>query len=385
MMSNKELNELASFFTETNDAFSLYFEPYTPTDLSHRDEYIVAKERIQETIGGMHAVAPGSRAMVERAIETVAEMEGNHGLSKVIFACARRNFWREYDLPGKFGIRAEMGQTFAIAPLVTQQENQPCFGILLADRNHTRILLLQAREIRELSQDSREDQWKFRTTGTKKSVHLERAKEQPVLKHFASVAQQLLRLHQQVRFEGLLVGCRQELWPEIESEFPSDLRRIVLGHFAVDPGLVSLQEVREKAEKIIAQHDSEELNVLAQRAANAEAASGLGAIGLAQVCEALERDEVRTLLWPDPRGWFGRSAAMCAHCGHLDLKMTAKCALCGNEMRKFMRADEALVRKALSGGVEIRALRHTSLHPEEQISALLRFRAERNTPQALAS
>jgi len=385
MISNKELTELASFFTETNDAFSLYFEPYTPADLSHRDEYIIAKERIQETIGGMHGVAPGSRALVERAIETVAEMEGNHGVSKVIFACARPNFWREYDLPGKFGIRAEMGQTFAIAPLVTQQENQPCFGILLADRNHTRILELQAREIKELIHDSREDQSKFRTTGTKKSAHLERVKEQPVHKHFSTVAQQLLRYHQQGRFQGLLVGCRQELWPEIESEFPSDLHRALLGHFTVDPGLASLQEVREKAEKIIAQHDSEELKDLAERAANAEASSGLGAIGLAQVCEALERDEVRTLLWPDPRGWFGKGAALCPNCGHLDLKMKPKCALCGNEMRKFARADEALVRKALNGGVEIRALRHTSLHPEEQISALLRFRAERNTPQALAS
>jgi hypothetical protein len=385
MILNKEINELASFFTETNDAFSLYFEPYAPADNSHRDEYVVAKERIQETIGGLHAVAPSSRTMVERAIETVAEMEGNHGLSKVIFACARRNFWREYDLPGKFGIRAEMGQTFAIAPLVTQQENQPCFGILLADRNRTRVLVLQAREIRELSRSSQDEQSKIRTTGTKKSVHLERVKEQPVLKHFRTLAHQLLRFHQQGRFEGLLVGCRRELWPEIESEFASDLRRILLGHFTVDAGLASLFEVREKAEKIIAQHDGEELNMLAQRAADAEASSGLGAIGLAQVCEALERDEVRTLLWPDPRSWFGKSAALCTRCGHLDLKMTAKCVLCGNEMRKFTRADEALVRKALSGGVEIRALRHTSLHPEEQISALLRFRAERNTLQALAS
>ena len=385
MISSQELTELSTFFSDDNDAFSLYFEPHTSQDLSHRVEYINLKERIQQTIGNLHAIPSGSRAMVERALERVAEMEGNRGLSKVIFGCPRQNFWREYDLPGKFGTRAAMGQTFVIAPLLTQQENQARFGILLADRNRTRVLLLQGREISEISHDEREDQEKFRTTGTGRSAHLERSKEEPVRRHFRAVGEQLFRMHQQGRFDALLVGCREELWPEIEGEFPSELRRATLGHFTVDPGLATLNEVQSKAEQMIVQHDDDELNHLAARAANAEAASGLGAVGLTDVGEALEREEVRTLLWPDPRGLFAEGASLCPNCGHLDLKMGNRCALCSSEMLRFERADEALLRKALRGGVEIRVLRNASAHPEDQISALLRFKADRNSPQALAS
>lgn len=385
MISNQELAELSTFFSDDSDAFSLYFEPHIPQDLSHRDEYIELKERIQQAIGNLHAIPPGSRATVERALESVAEMQGSHGRSKVIFACPRRNFWREYDLPGKFGTRAAMGQTFVIAPLITQQENQPRFGILLADRNRTRVLLLQGREISEISHDEREDQEKFRTTGTGRSAHLERSKEEPIRKHFSAIGEQLFRMHQQGRFGALLVGCREDLWPEIEAEFPSELRRVTMGRFTVDPGLATLNEVQSKAEHIIVQHDEHELRELADRVANAEAASGLGAVGLAEVCEALEREEVRTLLWPDPRGLFAKGASLCPNCGHLDLKMANRCALCSSEAVRFERADEALIRKALSGGVEVRVLRNASAHPEKQISALLRFRADRNAPQALAS
>lgn len=53
-------------------------------------------------------------------------------------------------------------------------------------------------------------------------------------------------------------------------------------------------------------------------------------------------------------------------------------------MRYFTRADEALVRKALATGAEIRSLRHASAHPESEVGAWLRFRIERNVQQALA-
>ena len=389
MISSQILRDLGGFWSDSGDALSIYFEPSTPSELSHREETTLAKERIQQAIGTIgHLQLVGAttpRAFVRRAIETIADMEGNHGQAKVIFASARNNLWREFDLPGKFGVRVDAGQSFTVAPLITQQDSQQRTAILLADRDHIRVLLLAASQITERDDIFAHTAEKIRTTGARKSSHIERSKEQPVHKQFGSIGSQLLRSHQRGGFEALLVGCRDDLWPEIEAALPSDLTRILLGRFHVDPGAASLREVQEKAEKIIARRDRKELRDLAARAMNEAAADRLGAMGLADVVQALEKNEVRVLLLPDPRARFIQAAWLCSRCGHLDLDRREKCELCGAQMRRFPRADEALVRKALATGAEIRSLRHTSAHPEDEVGAWLRFRAERNVPQALAS
>ena len=145
------------------------------------------------------------------------------------------------------------------------------------------------------------------------------------------------------------------------------------------------REVQEMAEKVIARCDRNELRELATKAMDEAAAGRLGAMGLADVVQALERNEVRVLLLPDPRARLNRAARLCPRCGHLDLESGNTCPLCSAAMRYYARADEALVRKALATGAEIRSLRHTSAHPEDEIGAWLRFRAERNVPEALAS
>ncbi|HEV2325425.1 MAG TPA: hypothetical protein VGS10_15840 [Terracidiphilus sp.] len=389
MISSQTLRDLGGFWSDSGDALSVYFEPSTPSELSHREETTLAKERIQQaigTIGHLQLVgATAPRAFVRRAIETIADMEGNRGQAKVIFASARNNLWREFDLPGKFGVRVDVGQSFTVAPLVTQHDNQPRIAILLADRDHLRVLLLAASQITERDDIFAGIPEKIRTTGARKSSHIERSKEQPVHRRFSSIGHQLLRSQQRGVFEALLVGCRDDLWPEIEKALPSDLRRTLLGRFHVDPGAASLREVQEKAEKIIARRDRKELRDLAARAMDEAAADRLGAIGLADVVQALEKNEVRVLLLPDPRARFSQAAWLCSRCGHLDLDSREKCALCGAQMRRFPRADEALVRKALATGAEIRSLRHASAHPEDEVGAWLRFRAEHNVPQALAS
>lgn len=389
MIASQVVRDLGSFWTDSGDALSIYFEPSTPSELSHREETTLAKERIQQaigTIGRQQLVgATTSRGSVRRAIEAIADMEGNHGRAKVIFASARGNVWREFDLPGKFGVRVDLGKSFTVAPLITQQEHQSRTAILLADRDHARVLLLEAGEITERGDLLAFRTEKVRTTGARKSSHIERSKEDPVRKYFSSIGSQLLGSRQRRGFEGLVVGCRDDLWPEIEAGFPSDLKRAVLGRFRADPGADMRQEVQEMAEKVIARRDRNELRELATKAMDEAAAGRLGAMGLANVVQALERNEVRVLLLPDPRARFNRAARLCPRCGHLDLESGNTCPLCSAAMRYYARADEALVRKALATGAEIRSLRHTSAHPEDEIGAWLRFRAERNVPEALAS
>jgi hypothetical protein len=67
------------------------------------------------------------------------------------------------------------------------------------------------------------------------------------------------------------------------------------------------------------------------------------------------------------------------------LRRSDSCDLCGNSMHLFADAREALLRRALLMSIEVRQVRSTPFPAGAEMAALLRFRADRNTAEALAS
>jgi len=383
--SAKELKELAGFWSEKGDALSMYLHMKAPSELSHREEIIAAKEKIQKALGSLKGNGGVDRADVQRVMETVAAMKGNGGRAKVIFACHRQKMWREYNLPGDFTTRVEAGSNFTLSPVLAQEQGQKRYCIALADRNTARLLLLEAGQISEHSRVLDEDKEKIRTTGTSKSGRHERQKEEQVKKHYQFLAEHLLHFYEHGDYNCLMIGCRDEMWPEIEAELHPELKRIFAGHFALDPGLAPAEEIREKAQEIVDRRDRVEEGRLVEKAVVGSATKGLGAVGLRDVIGALEKGEVRTLLWPWSDVQSEHGASLCADCGHLEARERAECAWCGGHMRRFAHASEAVLRHALTRGIEVRRIRWAKLPPPDEIAAWLRFRAEVSTPRALAS
>ncbi len=384
-ISLDELKELADFWTDRGDALSMYLQVGTPSELSGREEMILAKEKIRQALGTPKGKSAADRADVQRVMETVAEMKGNGGRAKIIFACNREKMWREYDMPGDYGTRIDVGSTFSLAPLLAQQQTRRRYCIALADRNRARLLLLEAKQIVEHSHVLDEEKDQIRTTGTRKSAHLERKKDEQVRQHFAFLADHLLHFYEHKDYDCLLVGGREEMLPEIEAELHPDLKRILVGRFVVDPGLASLEEVQEKAQAIVDGKDRDDEMRLVEKTLGGAASNGLGAVGLPAVIEALEKGEVRTLLWPNGSRRSARGASLCENCAHLDANDLHACTLCGARMRRFEHAEEALLRHTLGRSIEVRMLHSATLPQPDEIAAWLRFRADLSTAQALAS
>ncbi|KAA6455889.1 hypothetical protein DYQ86_27010 [Acidobacteria bacterium AB60] len=383
-VSPEELKELSEFWAEEGDALTIYVQVATPSELSHREERISAKEKIQQAMGSLKGKSAADRADVQRVLETIGAMKGNGGLAKVIFACHRKGVWREFDVAGAFAPRAEAGTAFALGPLLAQEQTKR-YCIALADRNRARLLLLEAGAITEHSQLLDEEKEKIRTTGTSKSVHLERQKEEEARRHFQFLAEHLLHFYEHKDYDCLMIGCRDETWREIEAELHPELKRILVGRFVVDPGLATAEEIQEKAQAIVDGGDRKEEERLVERVVGGAASKGLGAVGLKDVMESLEKGEVRTLLLPAQNGQLEQSVSLCEHCGHLEAQELTKCSLCNGRMRRFAHAEEALLRHAVGRSIEIRRMHWTKLPAPDGIAAWLRFRAEVNTPQALAS
>ncbi len=377
----EELQQLAGFWSDKGDALSVYFQWLTPSELAHREEPILAKQKIQEALGSLHGNNRADREDIRRVMETISAMKGNGGRAKVMFACGRQNIWHEYDVPGNFGVRIEASSSFVLAPLLGQQQSRRRYCIALADRNRARLLLLEALEISEHSQVLDEEKEKIRTTGARKSVHLERKKEEQARKHFCFLADHLLHFHEHGDFDSLIIGCRDETWSEIEDALHPELKRILAGRFTTDPGLATCDEIRERAQAIVDERDKQEELALVAKTMGAAASNGLGAVGLDTVISALEKGEVRTLLWPNGNTISTVGASLCESCGHLEAQDLHACTLCGARMRRFAHAEEALLRRAINNSIEVRPLHSAKLPAPGDIAARLRFRADQNTAQ----
>jgi peptide subunit release factor 1 (eRF1) len=383
MIPNQELRELASFWTEHSDAISFYSAPGTPSELSHREEAILAKEKIQQLFGSLTGSSVSVRADIARLLEVTAAMKGNHAQGRVIFACAREKIWREYDLPAVFPTTLDAARNFMLAPLCNLLQPAKRYCIAMADRNRSRLFILESGKIQEHSEALDEgldpELDKIRTTGTGGSTHVERQREEMVRQHFQFVASRLLQFYERRDFDALLIGCRDAMWPEIEGALHSQLKRVLMGHFRIDPGLATAELAQQCAEELIQEANRKEERALMQAAEEGAAANALGAVGLPSVIRSLERGEVRTLLWRSNGRADSQMISVCPNCGHLRLGEARVCDLCSRPMRQFARAEEALVRLALTQGLEMRLVDSVMLPAAEEFAAVLRFRSDHNT------
>ncbi len=401
-VSLQELQELANFWSEEGDALSLYFQSPIPSELGHREEPILVKENIQQKLRTIQGISSADREDIRRILESIAGMRGDHPRrTRIIFACGRRKLWREFDIPGNFGIRLDVDSALTLGPLLAQQQTRKRYCIALADRNRARLLLLEGGEIHEHSHVLDEDKEKIRTTGTGANNNLERNKEEKVKRHYKFLSDHLLHFHLHRDYDLLIIACRDDTWPDIEATLHPELKRILVGRFSIDPGMATGEDIAEKAQAFIQEKDRRDEESLVEKVTGAAASDGLGAIGLDAVIGALERGEVRTLLWAAPRqlvsasqprgsalpapGPSPRSASLCPNCGHLDGTPARACTLCGTAMRHFARAEEALLRHAVGRNIEVRMLTCAKLPPPDAIAAWLRFLARHNTAHALAS
>ena len=111
--------------------------------------------------------------------------------------------------------------------------------------------------------------------------------------------------------------------------------------------------------------------------------NGRGAVGLRRVLRSLEQGEVQTLMLGSS---FHAPGVKCYNCGHMDMHVTPACAICGKENTELEDIGDAIVGHAIRTGVELVYV------PDDEefdkigrIAALLRFRADQNTAEKVAS
>jgi peptide subunit release factor 1 (eRF1) len=388
MTAREEIRQLAQIESAESCAISFYYQPQPPQDKSHREEIILVKDLVRECLrkhernGNRTAL----REDLQRILGIAEQLHGNHSRGKVIFACKDRAIWKEMDVPPRLGrSRLVVNSRFHLQPLMAAYSGLPHACVALVDRLKARIFALHDQEWKEkpdlyfgdMPPAGRSDGYHGYDAG-----HRERHVENEMMQRFKQFADSLHTLMNRDHFDVLLIGCRDETWPEIMPHLHSDVKRRLIERFPVDPGLASAQEVHQQAEAGIRDFiAAEEQGMIREMMAEAQR-NGRSALGLRHVLSALERQEVQTLLVGRD---FQAEAVECGNCGHMDTRMVRNCAVCSSETKELTDVADALVALALRNGADIRFIDDDSdLEKAGKVGALLRFRADRNTARQMA-
>ncbi len=381
MITRDDIRQLAEFQAPQGCAVSFYFQPSAPKDKSHREELILIKDLVRNALhqSERNGKNPCVRGNLERILEMAERLHGNHARAKAIFACQKQDFWREFELPPRLtGSRVYVNQHFHLRPLTAIADALARVSIVLVDRSRARFLELWMDEIQErdkftseLPRRGRSDGWAGYEAG-----HAERHVENEAMQHFKRVAERMKELAER-GYKRFLVGCRDDIWPEIEAQLHPYVKKRLLGHFVVDPATISLQQVKEEGSRLLGEFRAANQQALMREVVGEAQRNGRGAVGLRRVLHSLETGEVQTLLLGTH---FARSAAQCTNCGHLDSRLSRECAVCGQLNRELEDVSDVLLSAAVRGNIEIV---HVSPDPEfdkvGNVAALLRFRADQST------
>jgi peptide chain release factor subunit 1 len=390
MITREELRHLAQVASPAGCAISFYFQPQTPKDKSHREETILVKDLVRAAL--RHGERSGNHQLLREDLHRILQMAeglyGNHSRGKAIFACRQQGIWREVDLPARLGrSQLKVDSRFHLRPLVAAQSGSLRTCIALLNRLKARIFELErhGEELRQrpdlefgpLSKTGRSDGYLGYEAG-----HRERHAENEIKGHFKWFADSLYMLLNRDQFDALLIGCRDDAWPDLEPHLHPYVKQRLQGRFLVDPVAASAEEVRGHADRILEKTRAARRAALVREVIGEAQRNARGALGLRHVLNALERQEVQTLI---VSGNFHAEAAECPYCRHLDTRMVRHCAVCGNPTRELGDVTDALVDLALRNGADIEFIDDDpDLEKAGHIGAQLRFRADQNTAQKVA-
>jgi peptide subunit release factor 1 (eRF1) len=388
MITREEIRQLAQVESTEGCAISFYFQPHTPQNKSHREDTILVKDLVRDALRKAERSANHAalRADLAKVLQIAEGLHGNHSRGKVIFACHDQGIWREADIPSRMEhSQITVNSRFHLRPLVHAYSGLPKACIALVDRKRARIFELQENEITQKPELEfgpsphvpRSDGFQGYEAG-----HRERHVENQVMQHFKMFAESLLLLSHREKFEALLIGCQDDSWPEIEPHLQNGLKQKLRGRFPMDVSSATGEEVRQHAVRILTEKMLTEQMELMRHVMGEAQRNALGAVGLRHVLNALERQEVQTLLLARD---LKAEAVECPNCRHLDTRMVKHCAVCAHATRHLSDISDALVDLALRNGAEIRFIDgDPELEKAGYVAALLRFRADQNTAERLA-
>jgi len=386
MITRREIRDLAEFQSARGCAVTFYYQPDTPQNQSHREEAILVKDVLRTALRDAEKEGRNecARTTLNRILEMAERLHGNGGRAKAIFADSSQGVWHEFDIPAWLDkTQVMINRRFHLRPLAPLLETNPRVCVCVVDRSKARLFDYQDESCRELigffNELPRANESAM--VGSYGAGHTSQRLFEAAKQHYKQVAETILKYFERGSCERLAVGIRDENWAEFELVLHPYVKKNLAGRFHADPVSTTPQQLKHSVEKLLGEYERNHHQELVREVLGESQRKALGAVGLRRVLRSLETGEIQTLLLGER---FQAPGVECRYCGHVDMKLQPKCAICAHEVTEVEDISDAILGAALRGGIEVVYVKgDPELEAAGNIAALLRFRADQR--RAVAS
>jgi Bacterial archaeo-eukaryotic release factor family 10 len=351
VIRREDLLALATLCDPHATAVSFGFGHITVPDDSHREEVIAIKGLIQHAIA-QFAPEPAPLALskdLDQILTVAEEIRRNPARLRLVFACSDQGFWREFDLPSTGPLSfLHLGRRFYLAQLMLALQSLAPYCVAIIESGKARVFVVRGTEIQEVTEGLAIEELRLPADDPRVgwSKHVLKGRTEHEREYFKNLSHQLLQLVSKEHAVGLVIGCHEDLWGEVEPQFAhlenAMMGRFHLAHFDAEPSqlLRMAMPVFEDGQRTRVSAVLREINETPSRRA----------LGVKDVLEALSGGRVQKLILG---GLPGQMISECKSCGSMMAAAGHNCASCGNAEVFYMPAEEGLIRQALLTDAEV--------------------------------
>ena len=371
VVTRENLLTLANVYDKDATAVSFGFGHVTTPNESHHEEVIAIKGLVQQAIAQFdpEPVPLALKKDLEQILEVAEEIRLNPARLRLVFACRGQNFWREFDLPST-GSQSflNVGRGFHLAPLMLALQSLAPYCVAIIESGKARAFIVRGTEIQEVTERIRSKELTPQGDDPRVgwSKHVNKEKTEHEKGYFKNMSHELLQLLSKEQAVGLIVGCHEDLWGEVDLQF-ADLEKALMGRFHLAYFDTGLNEILQTAMPVFAEAQRtrvtgalREINETPSRRA----------IGVKDVLEALVAGRAQKLILGNLPG---QTIFECKACGRMMASAGRNCKSCGNVEGFYIAAEEGLIRQALLTGAEILFVETDAVRGFNGVTALLRY------------
>ncbi len=374
MVSREELRELEEITAGEHYYVSLYLnvDPIT----NPKGEYIthlknLIKEAEENTPKEIYKSIKGDIERIESYIVT-NKREFKRAL--VIFSSGMTGLWRIYHLSVPVKNQLVIDMTPCIEPLLDLIDNYPRYLVLIIDKEHGRVFIVQQSEIMEYAMVHTPDvPGKHKKGGwfALAEKNYQRHIDYHVGIHLKEVEKTLEDLLHNERIDIIFVGGHEEARTRFLQILPQHIREKVKGEFNAEI-LIRPDDVLQKVSPLIQEYERQKERGLLERLITKALKGDAAVLGVDDTITALWEGKVHILV-------IDRDLAMsgfrCKGCGFLTVNHMDICPYCANNMEEVEHIGDYMSQKALEQGatVEVIAYEKDLLRERGGVGAILRY------------
>ena len=369
------IRRLAEMREDSGKVLSLYinFDPSEFATAQARSTAIRSllddgERRVKDAQGLSHDEKTSLRADLNRVSEFFkgADFSGAHALA--VFCSAPLDLFEVLKLPRPVDSELVIDDSPFVEPLADLASSGD-WCIVLVNRRTARILRGSRERLDQVARIDDEVHGRHDQGGWSQA-RFQRGVEKEAQDHVKNTADALFRHFKRSAFQRLIVGCHEELWPEVEAALHSYVKERLVGRIDVDVENTGPREVLEAASPLIEEYDRRREREMLDRLAEGRRPGGRAAVGLEAVLAALNERRVEVLLFDQG---FSAGGVVCRECQWVGAGGTA-CPVDGGELEPREDILENAVELAITQAAEVLVLRyHDDLEPSGSIGAVLRF------------